>query len=82
MATTKGFSRNDFWSMKEIDAFKGAPFRFHGIMSKRRFDEILRSLQYTNTDPPAYKDGFHGVRQLIKAWNDNMANIFSSSWVS
>jgi hypothetical protein len=82
MATTKGFSRKDFWSMSEIDPFCTAPMRFNTYMSKRRFEDILKCLRFTNSEPPPYRDRFHFIRQLIDRWNDNMSNVFKSSWVS
>ncbi|KAG7359040.1 transposase IS4 [Nitzschia inconspicua] len=82
MATFKGVTRAQFWSTKDIDPYSGALIRFHKMMSKQRFDLILKSLRYTNRLAPAYKDKFHGIRQLIEAWNDNMIKKFRPSWVS
>ena len=36
----------------------------------------------TDEVPPAYKDKFWEVRQMIKLWKRNMALIFSCSWAS
>lgn len=82
MSSFKGFTREQYWTSKEIDQFDGAPVRFHEWMSKRRFDMLLGCLDYTNRQRPAYKDKFHGIRQLIEAWNENMAAKFLPSWVS
>jgi hypothetical protein len=35
MATMKGFSRSEYWSNAEIDAFKGPPYRFNHWMTKK-----------------------------------------------
>ena len=52
-------------------------------MTRRRFDKILRSIRYSKKDtPPPYKDRFWEVRDLLKAWNDNMCAVFSLGWVS
>ena len=51
-------------------------------MSRNRFEAILYSLRYTDEDPPAFRDPFHEVRQMINAWNANMQNIFEPSWIS
>ena len=37
---------------------------------------------YTDKKPPSYKDPFWEIRKLLRAWNDNMAEVFSASWVS
>ncbi len=82
MATFKGFNRSEYWSLKEIDDFDGAPIRLNNWMSKRRFDTILSNLHYTDKERPTFQDRFHNVRQLIQAWNKNMTEKFLPSWVS
>ncbi|KAG7340602.1 transposase IS4 [Nitzschia inconspicua] len=67
MATFKSVTRAQFWSTKDNDPYRGALIRFHGMMSMQRFDLILKSLRYTNRLATAYKDKFHGIRQLIEA---------------
>jgi Transposase IS4 len=82
MATLKGYPRREFWSSKPVDDFDGAPIRFNNLMSKNRFNSILAALKYSDQDPPIYHDKFHQVRQMIAAWNSNMAKIFRPGWVS
>lgn len=82
MATIQGPSRHEFWKRETVDMFVGAPFRLTEYMSKKRFEDILASLVYSNTPPPPYKDSFHEVRGLIDAWNENMKVVFVSSWVT
>jgi hypothetical protein len=82
MATFKGFSRNQFWSAKEIDDFEGAPVRLSCWMSMNRFNKILAALKYTDEDLPTYSYPFHQVRQVIRAWNENMEKIFRPGWIS
>jgi hypothetical protein len=74
--------RRSFWSTKEVDVFAGAPVRLGEYMSRNRFENILSSLCFTDTTPPAYKDHFWEVRQMIDAWNENMEQQFSPSWIS
>jgi hypothetical protein len=83
LATTDGHDRRSFWSMHSTDdpRFKGAPFRLHDLMSRSRFEEILDVSTYFDQLYPAFKDDFHPIRQLIKAWNDNMLAIFVSAWI-
>jgi hypothetical protein len=38
-------------------------------------------LVYFNLPYPAFKDDFHPVRQLVKAWNDNMFRISVAAWI-
>jgi hypothetical protein len=82
MSTLSGFRRSDYWSSKPISMLEGAPYRFNDFMTCKRFEAILLALTYTNEIPPAYKDKFWEVRQIITAWNTNMAEIFTPSWVS
>ena len=82
MATLEGPSRRDFWSVTEINQFEGAPIRLNQYMSRNRFEEILRSINYTDLEPPPFKDPFHPVRQMIEAWNNNMSKNFKSSWIN
>ncbi len=53
IATFEGYIREEFWSSKPIEDFHGAPVRLHGFLSKRRFDNIISSLRYTNRPPPS-----------------------------
>ena len=76
LSTIGEYSRDEFWSEKEIDRRSGAPYRFNDLMSGRRFSEILQSIIYTDREPPTYNDRFWEVRQMIKSWNDNMKEKF------
>ena len=82
MSTLHGPDRGAFWSLTDINRFHGAPWRLGDLMSRKRFDAILRSIFYTDQEKPAYRDKFWEVRQMIVAWNDNMAEQFTPSWVS
>jgi hypothetical protein len=62
--------------------YEGAPYRFNDFMTCKRFEAILLALTYTDKTPPAYKDQFWEVRQMITAWNKNMTKIFMPVWVS
>ena len=39
-------------------------------------------MMYMSNEPPVYVDWFWEVRQLIDAWNVNMAHNFSPSWIN
>lgn len=80
LSTTEGSPRSAFWSQNPPSCFSGAPFRLHEYMSKRRFEDILSALTLTDKAPPSFVDRFHKVRQFVDAWNENMAEEFSSSW--
>ena len=82
MSTIHGPDRNSFWSLGEINRFKGAPWRLNDIMSRKRFDAILRAIYYTNNAPPPYSDRFWEVRQMLEMWNKNMEQQFTPSWVN
>jgi hypothetical protein len=65
-----------------LEAFqhRGAPFRLNHLMSRSRLNDTLKHLTLTNKDPPAYKDRFHFIQQLIFAWNENIQLNFQSGW--
>jgi hypothetical protein len=83
LATTDGHDRRSFWSTNNTDdpRFKGAPFRLNDLMSRTRFEEILDVSTYFDLPYPAFKDDFHPIRQLVKAWNDNMLVVFIAAWI-
>ena len=82
MATINGADHHDFWSLGEVDCFVGAPMRLHNFMSRMRFEAILKALAITARQPPAYRDRFWVVWEVLEACNSNMAEQFTPSWVS
>ena len=82
MCTTVGFERRDFWASSTNTSDRDTPFKFNSVMSKHRFEAILANLAYTQVDPPSYQDRFWEVREMIKAWNENMDDEFIASWMS
>ena len=71
----------DWWSKTTPDMAKDAPFRINCIMSCNRFDYILGAFRFTNREVP-YEDDFLQMRQLEKAWNQNMTQQFLPSWIN
>ena len=82
MATITGPDGSDFWSLGEVDCFVGAPMRLGHLMSRKRFEAILKALSYTSRQRPAFRDRFWEVRQMLDAWNTNMMEQFTPSWVN
>ena len=82
MATINGPECTDFWSMGEVECFVGAPMRLGTFMSRKQFEAILEALAITARQPPAFSDCFWEVREIIEAWNANMTEQFTPSWVS
>ena len=83
MATINGPDHREFWSLGEVDWFFGcAPMRLHNFMSRKRFEAILKALAITARQPPAFRDRFWVVREVLEAWNSNMTEQFTPSWVS
>ena len=50
-------------------------------MSQWRNDLITKYLSYTDTSTPSYQDKYWQVQHMLHAFNENMANKFSSLWV-
>ena len=82
MATINGPDQSDFWSMTEVGCFVGASLRLGGFMSRKWLDMILKALAITSRSPPAFRDRFWEVREILEAWNANMTEQFTPSWVS
>ena len=82
MATINGPDHRDFWSLGEVDCFVGAPMRLHNFMSRKRFKVILKALAITARQPPAFRDRFWVVWEVLEAWNSNMMEQFTPSWVN
>ena len=82
MATINGPDRTDFWSLGEVDCFVGAPLRLGSFMSRKQFEAILKVLAITARQLPAFRDHFWEVQEIIEAWNANMTEQFTPSWVS
>ena len=76
MATTQGTKQHDFWSVAPTNIFDNASFRLNHLMSRDRFDSILKAISNTILPAPDYPDRFHEVREMIEAWNENMQNNF------
>jgi hypothetical protein len=51
-------------------------------MSGRRFEDIITTLTFTASPPPAFVDKFHEIWDMITVWNENMCNVFIALWVS
>ena len=82
MATINGPDKVEFWSMGEVDYFVGASMRLGSYMSRMCFESILKALSITLQERPAFMDHFWEVREIVKAWNSNMVEQFTPSWVS
>ena len=78
ISTVDGTDCHWFWSTKEVDPFKGAPFCVTFFISHRRFENILINLGYTKNAPPPFRDRFLEVREMLSLWNKNMGTQFSS----
>lgn len=75
-------NRREFWASTKPRREGGAPFRLNDLMTGRRFEEIIAALSFTNLQPPAFKDKFWEIRQMVKAWNENMREAFTAGWIN
>ena len=48
METIKGFQFHDFWTNSKIYPFETAPYHFNDIITRTRFEEILKSITITD----------------------------------
>ena len=56
IATVISPSRDTFFSDKICDEYSDAPFRLTKYMSRKRFNQVLLAMRYTDKRPPSYKD--------------------------
>ena len=82
MSTVAGTDRRSLWSTHNIKIFSGCFFTLSTHMSRTRFKLILQHLKQTNINPPAYKDRFWEVCEMLEEWNKNMAMNFVPSWIN
>jgi hypothetical protein len=62
---------------------EGASFCLNMFMTRKRFDEIMSALKYTNKEAPmTFVDWFHEVRQMIEAFNKHYALEYLPLWLS
>ena len=52
------------------------------LMSRKQFEAILKALSYTSCQCPVFRDHFWEVHQMLDAWNPNMMEQFTLSWVN
>ena len=77
IATINGPDHCDFWSLGEVDCFVGAAMRLYSFMSRKCFKAMLKALAITARQPPAFRDHFWEVREVLEAWNSNMMEQFT-----
>ncbi len=83
MACFEGIeNREDWWSMKPITPRHGAPFRLNDHMQKSRFLDICAATTFTDKQPPAFKDPFYDVRQMLEAFNKHYEDHYIPSWLN
>jgi hypothetical protein len=84
MLTLQGWTSNEYWyydpfpKPQEDNTYL---YNIKLVMAKRQFLSITRCLVITDIPPQSYCDKLWQVRQMIKAWTENMANIFLVAWV-
>jgi hypothetical protein len=79
MSMLQGWSINKYWCYEPLQRLQEegpCPYNFWTYMSKKRFLLITQSLVFTDAKAPSFRDKFWKVRQMIKAWNKNMASKF------
>ena len=82
MSTITGPDHSDFLSLGEVDCFVCAPMCLGHLMSRKQFEAILKALSYTSHQCPAFWDHFWEICQMLDAWNTNMMEQFTLSWVN
>ena len=78
IATTSGFTRDDFWlsDVARKDMWRTTPYNFNMLISKTRYLLILKHLSFTKDELPPFRDKFWRIRQILSLWNCNMTEIF------
>ena len=84
MSTLQGWSLEEYWCYEPLQRPQEegpCPYNFRNYMSKKRFKMITDNLVFTDAAAPSFRDKFWQVRQMVKAWNENMALKFVAAWV-
>ena len=80
MAMVVGFSQRQFFSAAEFDKeFNPCPYRHTKFMAARRVELIDQHICFTDVQPPAFVDKFGEIRQMFRAWVENMRSFFIAS---
>eukprot|EP00968_Pinguiococcus_pyrenoidosus_P017329 scaffold1724_cov246-Pinguiococcus_pyrenoidosus.AAC.1 len=84
MALHPGGQRSDYWrdESRSDPALRTCAVKLGQYMSKHRFDQILSAVRLTDEPPPAYRDKFHNIRKLVKAFNEHMSEVYAPSWLT
>jgi hypothetical protein len=70
-------------TIEPFDMTSGASIYLNSFMMRKRFDEIMSALKYTNKKAPmTFVNQFHKVHQMIDSFNDHYALEYSPSWLS
>ena len=77
MATVQGWATSEFWDYSGVqrpqeDGPCPYTYNFRTVMSQRGFLAITASLVFTSEQPPAFRDKFWQIREMVGAWNANM----------
>ena len=67
ISTTSGFARDDFWTseLRRKEMWRAPPYNFNLLLSKARFLLITKHLSFCSSTPPAFRDKFSRVREMI-----------------
>jgi len=79
--------RDEWWSQRPVSMFEGAPFRLNQYMTRNRFHEITCKIHFTDKKTPTvasngFVDWFHGVREMLDAFNNHYDRNYVASWIS
>lgn len=83
MATIQGYGTAEFWDYSGVakSQEEGAcPYNLKDYMTFKRFQAITSCLVFTKDNPPAFRDRFWQIREMVSEWNKNMKE-FISGWV-
>ena len=79
MGTIHGPECSEVWSLGEVDGFVRAPIRLGAFMSHKQLEATLKALSIAANHPPAFRDHFWEMRDMLQAWNKNMVEQFTPS---
>ena len=81
METPAGFNQRQFWSENE-EGKRNTPLNFSMIMTRDRFETILRHLSFTKANLPPCKDRMFEHRAMEAQWNNDMMEQHTPSDIS
>jgi hypothetical protein len=83
MAMLQGWASSKFWDYSGIARPQedgSCPYNLRNYMTYKRFKHITSCLVFMSAQPPAFRDKFWQIREMVWEWNSNVKE-FIPGWI-